>query len=40
METVAFEDLGTESVKRLFVRDFPALVAISANGESLYDRAE
>ena len=40
VETVAFEDLGTESVKRLFVRDFPALVAISANGESLYDRAE
>ncbi len=37
-EVVAFEDLGTEAVRRLTLRGFPALVAIDASGRSLYDR--
>jgi len=37
-ETVAYEDLGTEAVRRLTLRDFPALVAIDAAGRSLFDR--
>lgn len=40
VEEVAFSDLGTESVKRLFVRDFPAVVAIDARGKSLYKTKE
>ncbi|MCR4762394.1 MAG: Fe-S-containing hydro-lyase [Lachnospiraceae bacterium] len=36
VEIVAWEDLGTEAVRRLTVRDFPAIVAIDATGTSLY----
>ncbi|MHC4887000.1 MAG: Fe-S-containing hydro-lyase [Planctomycetota bacterium] len=35
-EVVAYEDLGTEAVRRLEVRDFPVVVAIDATGKSLY----
>lgn len=35
-ETVAFHDLGTEAIIKLFVRDFPAVVAIDAQGNNLY----
>jgi fumarate hydratase subunit beta len=38
-EVVAYEDLGTEAVRRLVLRGFPAIVAIDAEGRSLYDRA-
>lgn len=38
-EVVAFADLGAEAVRRLTLRDFPAIVAIDAEGRSLYDRA-
>lgn len=37
-ETVAWEDLGTEALRKLEVADFPALVAMDASGRSLYDR--
>jgi len=36
-EVVAYEDLGTEAVRRLEVVDFPAVVAYDANGASVYD---
>lgn len=36
-EVVGFEDLGCESVKRLVVEDFPLLVAIDSQGNSLYN---
>lgn len=36
-EVVAYEDLGTEAVRRLEVVDFPAIVAYDAAGESVYD---
>lgn len=35
-EEIAFAHLGCESVKRLHVEKFPLIVAIDANGESLF----
>jgi fumarate hydratase subunit beta len=36
VETIAWEDLGAEALRRLEVVDFPAVVAIDAEGTSLY----
>jgi fumarate hydratase subunit beta len=36
-EVVAYEDLGTEAIRRLEVVDFPAVVAYDAAGASVYD---
>lgn len=33
---VAYEDLGTEAVYRLHIKDFPLIVAIDAAGNNLY----
>lgn len=38
-DVIGFDDLGCESVKRLTVKDFPLLVAIDSNGNSLYNRS-
>ena len=35
-EVVAFDDLGPEAIYRLEVNELPLVVAIDANGESLY----
>lgn len=35
-ETIAFEDLGCEAVKRLTVRDFPLIVAVDCHGGDLF----
>lgn len=35
-EVVAYEDLGTEAIRRLEVVDFPAIVAYDAAGGSVY----
>lgn len=35
IETLAYEDLGTEAIYRFYVEDFPAIVAIDANGNSV-----
>lgn len=35
-EVIAFEDLGCESVKKLYVKDFPLIVGIDANGCSIF----
>ncbi|MDR1971753.1 MAG: Fe-S-containing hydro-lyase [Treponema sp.] len=35
-ELVAFEDLGTEAIRRLRVKDFPVTVVIDSRGENLY----
>ncbi|MCM1054380.1 MAG: Fe-S-containing hydro-lyase [Bacteroides sp.] len=35
-EVIAFEDLGCESVKKLFIRDFPLIVAIDCHGGNLF----
>ena len=37
-EVLAYDDLGTEALRRFEVKDFPAIVAIDAAGRSLYDR--
>lgn len=36
-EIVAYEDLGSEAVRRLEVVDFPAFVIIDSTGENLYE---
>ena len=38
VEIVAYEDLGTEAIRCLTVKDFPAIVAIDCTGNSLFDR--
>lgn len=35
-EVIAFDDLGTEAIRRLVVEDFPVIVATDCNGHSLY----
>lgn len=38
-EVIAYEDLGTEAIRRLEVVDFPAVVVIDSKGNNLYDTA-
>lgn len=38
-EVVAFEDLGTEAIRKLEVKDFPVIVVIDARGNDLYIEA-
>lgn len=33
---IAFPELGTESIKRLLLKDFPAVVAIDSKGNSIF----
>lgn len=35
-EVIAYEELGTEAVRKLQVEDFPAIVAYDAHGNSVY----
>lgn len=37
VDIIAYEELGTEAVRKMRVKDFPAIVAIDANGNSLYE---
>ena len=37
-EVVAYEELGTEAIRKLDVADFPAIVAYDAHGNTVYDR--
>jgi fumarate hydratase subunit beta len=36
-EVIAFEDLGTEAIRRLTVEDFPVTVVIDSGGNNLYE---
>lgn len=36
-EIVAYEDLGTEAIRKLTVKDFPAIVAYDSKGKSVYN---
>ena len=38
-EVVAYEDLGTEAIRKLKVEDFPVIVVIDSAGNNLYDTA-
>lgn len=37
-EEIAFSELGTESIKRLLLKDFPVIVAIDCYGEDIFKR--
>lgn len=37
VELVAYEDLGAEAIRRLWIEDFPAVVANDAHGGDLYE---
>jgi fumarate hydratase subunit beta len=39
-ELIAYEDLGTEAIRRLTVVDFPAIVAYDSYGNSIYRQTE
>lgn len=39
VETICYEDLGTEAVRRLVVEDFPAVVVNDMYGGDLYEQA-
>lgn len=38
-EVVAYDDLGTEAIRKLVVKDFPVIVVIDAKGNNLYETA-
>lgn len=39
-EIIAYEDLGTEAVRRIEVKDFPAVVVLDTAGNDLYEQVE
>lgn len=38
-EVIAYDDLGTEAIRKLTVKDFPCIVVIDSQGNNLYDTA-
>ena len=36
---IAYEDLGTEAIRKLTVKDFPVIVVIDSRGSNLYETA-
>lgn len=38
-EVIAYDDLGTEAIRRLTVKDFPVIVVIDKDGNNLYESA-
>ena len=38
-EVIAYEDLGTEAIRKLEVEDFPVIVVIDSEGNNLYETA-
>ena len=38
-EVVAYDDLGTEAIRKLEVKDFPVIVVIDCKGNDLYETA-
>lgn len=39
-EVVAYEDLGTEAIRKLTICDFPIIVVMDSEGNSLYENKE
>lgn len=37
-KVIAYDDLGTEAVRELYVEDFPVIVAIDSRGKSIYEK--
>ena len=38
-EVIAYEDLGTEAIRKLEIKDFPVIVVMDCEGNNLYDKA-
>lgn len=38
-EVIAYDDLGTEAIRKLSVKDFPVIVVIDSEGNNLYETA-
>lgn len=38
-EVIAYDDLGTEAIRKLRVEDFPVIVVIDSKGKNLYETA-
>ena len=38
-EVIAYDDLGTEAIRKLYVEDFPVIVVIDSDGNNLYETA-
>ena len=38
-EVIAYDDLGTEAIRRLEVENFPVIVVIDSEGSNLYETA-
>ena len=38
-EVIAYDDLGTEAIRKLEVKDFPVIVVIDCQGNNLYETA-
>ncbi len=38
-EAIAYEDLGTEAIRRLEIKDFPVIVVLDSQGNDLYQSA-
>ena len=36
-EVIAYDDLGTEAIRKLYVEDFPVIVVIDKDGNDLYE---
>lgn len=36
-EVIAYDDLGTEAIRKLYVENFPVIVVIDKNGNNLYE---
>ena len=38
-EVIAYDDLGTEAIRKMRVENFPAIVVIDSEGHNLYETA-
>ena len=38
-EVIAYDDLGTEAIRRLEIEDFPVIVVVDSEGGYLYETA-
>ena len=39
-EVIAYDDLGTEAIRRLEIEDFPAVVLMDSEGNDLYEAGQ
>ena len=38
-EVIAYDDLGTEAIRKMYVEDLPVIVVIDSEGNNLYETA-